>query len=209
MMREGRDAMDRLVEDHFGHPSAGAASASGRAAGFPVDVVERDKAFVVRASLPGVAPEKVDVTIHEDRLTIRAEIGQARSSQSDHWLLRERFAGKVERTIRLPHAIDAEHTEAVAEFGVLTLTIPKLERRHQIKIGGAPSDGAAKRNPSEVDPTKLDPSTVAVPAQVGTNQKEQVPLVHAADTPAHDLVSADSESSFPASDPPSWTPERA
>jgi HSP20 family protein len=103
----------------------------------PLDVSETADAFVVRASLPGVRPEDVQVTVHGDTLSIQAEVGQEQEREGETWHLRERRRGTFRRTVTLPVPVDADRATAEHEHGVLRLTLPKAEsaRPKQIRVG--------------------------------------------------------------------------
>ena len=71
----------------------------------PMDVIERDDAFEVRASVPGVKPDDVEVVIQGERLTVRAECRREEENRTDSWLMREQRFGTMQRTITLPSAV--------------------------------------------------------------------------------------------------------
>ena len=67
----------------------------------PLDIEENEDNFVVKASLPGFAPEDVKVEVEDGVLTIRAEHASEEEQEREGWHLRERYAGTVERKLRL------------------------------------------------------------------------------------------------------------
>ena len=95
----------------------------------PVDVVQEDDDVVVRASLPGVKPEDIEVTIEEGRLTIKAEGKAEHEEGHGSYLIRERRAGRFHRALRLPDSLETDKAETRYEDGVLTITFPKMESR--------------------------------------------------------------------------------
>lgn len=100
----------------------------------PLDVVKDGESFVVKASLPGVDPDKIEVTVGERGLEIKAS-AQAESAESkDGVLLRERRTGAFYRSIRLPDAIDREKAESNYKDGVLTITLPRRESDRTRKL---------------------------------------------------------------------------
>ena len=136
-----REAMNNLVEESFVRsPRAG-----GGAAGLAVDVRETAEGFEVMASVPGVAPEDVDITVLGDTLHIRGERREEREEREDggRWLVRERRFGAFERAIGLPAAVRADAAEAQFKDGVLTITLPKAEeakpRSIPVRGAGSPS----------------------------------------------------------------------
>ena len=91
----------------------------------PLDIEEHDDSFVIKASVPGFAPEDLKIEVEQDTLTIRAE--QEGEDVREDWHLRERFSGNLERKLRLGKNVDVEAIEASLEHGVLTLTLSKVE----------------------------------------------------------------------------------
>jgi len=131
-----RDAMNTLLQDSFVRPNG--LSGSNAPAALPLDVSEIEDAFVVKASLPGIKPEDVQITVHGDTLTIRGESKAEQEKKGEQWLLRERRFGSYQRSVSLATPVDSDRAQASFEHGVLTLTLPKSEaaKPRQIKIGG-------------------------------------------------------------------------
>lgn len=132
-----RDAMDSLLQESFVRPFG--LTADGAPAALALDVSENDNELVVKASLPGVKPEDVQITVQEDVLTIRGESKAEEEKKGQTWRLRERRFGAVERSISLPVVVDPDKARAQFEHGVLTLTLPKSEaaKPKQIKVSAA------------------------------------------------------------------------
>ena len=121
-----RQAMDRLFDDTMFRPFAGIAGTEY--ARLPLDVRTTADALLVDASLPGVAPEDVDITVENGTLTIKAQETADRSSDEGGWLVREISRGSVMRTVTLPTGLEADKAEATFEHGVLRLRIPKADQ---------------------------------------------------------------------------------
>jgi HSP20 family protein len=121
-----RSAMDRLFEESFIRPGA---MGSGLLAAemLPVDVIESDDKVVVQATVPGVKPEDIEVTLTGDLLTIKGEFKSEIREEKANYLRQERRMGSFSRRIGLPAGIDADKVEASFENGVLTLEMPKRE----------------------------------------------------------------------------------
>ncbi len=119
-----RQAMDRLFEDSIVRPARFLGEGPGRVT-LPLDVYETRDTIIVRASLPGVKPEDVDVTMEGNTLTIRGEIKAP--PEEGTYLLQEQRYGPFSRSLELGTAIQPEKAEASFHNGVLTLTIPKAE----------------------------------------------------------------------------------
>ena len=95
----------------------------------PVDVQEGDDNIVVQASLPGVSPEAIQVTIDDGVLTISSESQEEQETEHRSYLVRERRNGSYRRSIRLPDSADPDKAESSYEHGVLTVTFPKQEAK--------------------------------------------------------------------------------
>lgn len=113
-----------------------------------MDVAETENEFVVKASLPGVKPEDVQITIQGDALSIRGEGRQEEEHKDGRWHLRERRFGAFQRSLSLGTPVDADKAQADYEHGVLTLRLPKSEasKPRQIKIGGQGAGRIGKGN---------------------------------------------------------------
>jgi HSP20 family protein len=129
-----RDAVSSLLQESFVRP--GGIGGGGGPATLPLDVHETENEFVVKASLPGLKPEDVQLTVHGDTVTIRGETKAEEEKKGQTWHLRERRSGTFQRSVSLATPIDADKAHARFEHGVLTLTLPKTEkaRPKQIKV---------------------------------------------------------------------------
>jgi HSP20 family protein len=92
-----------------------------------LDVIENVNEFVVKASLPGVQPDDLDITFTNDTLTIQGEVKQDEVKEDTNYHLHERFHGKLYRQVRMPVEVDANLIQASFDAGVLTLHLPKAE----------------------------------------------------------------------------------
>ena len=177
-----RDAMSRLLEESFVRPAAVGALPAGTALGFPVDVEQGQNEYIVRASLPGFAPEEVDVTLTGDVLTIRAEHRRQQERQDRNYLVRERRAGAVVRTIALPERVRADQAQARFENGELVLTLPTAPEsrptRIQINAGGGRQQQGAASDQAQVRPSGVQAGPDTGPGQHG-GQGEPIPQVQA------------------------------
>jgi HSP20 family protein len=102
--------------------------------GLPVDVVETDDEYVVKASLPGINPDDIEITYDQNILTIKGEVKSEDESEDGRYHVRERRYGSFCRNLRLPAAIDAEQIDASYENGVLKLKLPKSEEAKPKRI---------------------------------------------------------------------------
>jgi HSP20 family protein len=90
-----------------------------------LDVAEDDKAYTVKASMPGVKPEDIEVTLANNVLTIKGEAKEDKTINKGSYHLRERRYGSFMRRVALPLAADVEKVEAACDNGVLTVHAPK------------------------------------------------------------------------------------
>ncbi len=100
---------------------------SGQGPGHPirVDVQDNDKAYTVKAEVPGVDKENLQVSIDGHTVTIKAEVKQEQTDKDASWLRCERYYGASSRSFSLPHEVDEAQSKAKYDNGVLTLTLPK------------------------------------------------------------------------------------
>jgi HSP20 family protein len=130
-----RQAMDRLMEDAFVAPARRLGiGQGGEDGGLDLDLYEDDDAVVVTASLPGVKPEDVDVSVQGDVLTIRGETRFEQETERGRWHRRERRVGSFHRRIVLPCPVNTDGAEARFENGILNLRLPKAEEAKERKI---------------------------------------------------------------------------
>jgi len=120
------DAVDRLFENSFVRSSqAWDDEPRQRVYRLPLDVYSTAEEIVLTASLPGLTPDEVSISVDGDRLTIEGEL-RAPLENVDY-IFRERPYGKFTRVLTLNVPIDADKAEAEFENGVLTLVLPKAE----------------------------------------------------------------------------------
>jgi HSP20 family protein len=107
----------------------------------PLDVVENDDEFVVKADVAGMDPENIEITFTENNLSLKGEIldEQEEEDEEGRYHLRERRYGTFSRTISMPGTVDVENIAAETENGILKIHLPKKEevkpRRIEVKGG--------------------------------------------------------------------------
>ena len=136
-LRRMQENMDHLWRG-FSQPSGGNGEMEGWA--IPLDVVQDGDNIIVQASLPGVNPSDLSVTIENDVLTIRGQTTGESERQEGNYLMRERHTGSFHRSLRLPETLDVEKAQTSYDYGVLTVAFPKVEakqaRQLAINVGG-------------------------------------------------------------------------
>jgi HSP20 family protein len=104
-----------------------------------VNISEDQDRIYVRAELPGVSPENLEITIHEGNLILRGERRIPTEEKEVNFHRREREAGFFRRVVRLPGAIDPAKVEATCKDGILTLKLAKPEQVKPRKIKVKPA----------------------------------------------------------------------
>ncbi len=133
-----RDAMDRLFEQSIVRPQR-AADAGGMAGArlMPVDVYENDSDYIIKAYVPGVKAEDVEISAERETVSIKAHVPgevEKEEAKSYKWFAAELGYGDVVRVLTMPAAIDAAKIEAQVENGVLIVVVPKAEEAKPKKI---------------------------------------------------------------------------
>lgn len=99
-----------------------------------LDLTETDKEFVIRAEVPGVPRENLDVHLEGEIMTLTGHREKNIRETNENILWEEREAGKFIRTIRLPKAVEPNKVEAHYSDGILTVRLPKAETAVKNKI---------------------------------------------------------------------------
>jgi len=118
-----RDTMDRMLDNYFGRS---ALSFEGYGV-IDLDMYQTDDEIVVEASIPGIKPEDINISIAGEVLTIKGEVEQEKETKNADYHIQERRFGSFSRSVTLPTMVVAD--KAVADFknGILKLTLPKAE----------------------------------------------------------------------------------
>jgi len=117
-------AFDRLFDDTAFRPLAWGGTAESR---LPLDISSTEEAVTVEAALPGVRPEDVEITVHQDNLTIGVKEQAERETQEGERVYRELRRSNGTRTLTLPSGMDTENASATFDNGMLRLSIPRAE----------------------------------------------------------------------------------
>lgn len=140
--------MDRLFEEYLPHRwlhqfrlgrpgSLAAHSLSPFAGKTPtVDVIDREGDFLIKAELPGVGKEDINITIADNTLTLEAKMSKEEKEEKGEYFRREICRGSYQRTLALPAAVKENEAKATFKNGVLELIVPKVEKtkRSTIKV---------------------------------------------------------------------------
>jgi HSP20 family protein len=93
-----------------------------------IDLFQTNEDVVVKAALPGMTAEDVEISVTGDALTIKGEIRQKEEKEDASYLIREQRYGRFERSLMLPTQVQSDKAKAEFENGVLTITLPKAEQ---------------------------------------------------------------------------------
>ncbi|HEX6269087.1 MAG TPA: Hsp20/alpha crystallin family protein [Anaerolineales bacterium] len=118
-----REAMDRLFDDAFTRPLSTRDGWSAPA----IDMYQTDDEIVVKAMLPGMKADEVQISVNGDVLTLRGETKHEEEKKEKAWHIREHRYGQFERSVPLPTQVKADQANAEFENGILTITLPKAE----------------------------------------------------------------------------------
>jgi HSP20 family protein len=124
---------DRLFDTTLRTPAAVAHDWS-----IALDVTENEDAYVVKAIVPGINPDDLDVTLENNVLTLKGEVKSDETVEGEQVHIRERRYGSFSRSIRFPVDVNGESVSASYEHGILTLEVPKAEevkpKRIEVKV---------------------------------------------------------------------------
>ena len=125
-----RRAMNRRVRaTGLARPDLARLDTEKREWAIPLDVVEQEDELLVRASIPGVKVDDINVSIENRVLTIKAETKTETEHKEGGYLMRERRSGSFLRSLRLPESVDSDNAKTTYNDGVLTVSLPKAESK--------------------------------------------------------------------------------
>ncbi len=132
---EMRSHMDRLLGGVFGGTPAGTTFGDGVWAP-AVDIYESKDSFVVKAELPGMKQEDIQITLVENTLTLKGERRHEHEAREEGYTHIERVYGTFQRSFTLPSVVDAGKVRAKYRDGVLEIELPKKEeaKPKEIKV---------------------------------------------------------------------------
>jgi HSP20 family protein len=100
----------------------------------PINIYDDGESFIARAEIPGVEPDKLDITVTGDTLTLRGERDVAEGGETCCYHRRERSAGEFKRAFTLPEQVDSSKVVAQTINGVLEILLPRAEQAKQRKV---------------------------------------------------------------------------
>jgi HSP20 family protein len=137
-----RNTVDQLINDSFGTESFRTTwprSGNGQeiAQPMPLDVYATDDRVVVLAAVPGMRPEDLELTVHQNTVSLSGKIGSVSDSEEAKgatWYVHELANGAFRRSITLPFPVNSDQTEAAFQNGILRVVLPKAESAKPRKI---------------------------------------------------------------------------
>lgn len=125
-----RDAMDRLFEDSVITP---------KSVGMPkIDVKDKKDHVEVKAELPGISEDELDIEVCDGVMTISGEKKDEKEEEKEGYYYKESHSGSFSRSFTLPAEVDEEKADADMDKGVLTITLPKIKPKKAKKVSVKP-----------------------------------------------------------------------
>jgi len=163
-------AMDRLFNDSL-TAGTGRRRSSGEMFGvigegfLPLDVYQTDKEWIIRAGVPSVDPQQVEITCDGNTLRIQGEVKPPQNMKSENYWMRENFYGAFSREITLPEETVCDQSKAEFQNGMLVLTLPKAQ----------PSKSQMKKIPVTAGATSGSASSSSAPSATTNTANPPVP----------------------------------
>lgn len=99
-----------------------------------IDLYETENEFVVQSAVAGVKPDDLDISIENDKLSIKGVRAQKVKEEGKKYLYQECYWGAFSRDVILPSEVDPSRTQALLKEGILTIRLPKIDREKKRKI---------------------------------------------------------------------------
>jgi HSP20 family protein len=153
-----QNEMNRLFNSFFDTPGAGESAGTLRRWVPPMDLIETETEFVLKADLPGMSEADVNIELDDNVLTISGERKSDHEERKAGYYRVERSSGSFRRSLTLPEGVDPASVKATFDRGVLEVSIPKpeqkLPRKVQIQVGGsnAPAESPAIEGSETAEP---------------------------------------------------------
>lgn len=133
---KAEEDIHRMMRDFWKKPFGFGAGETlpWRMGAIPIGLSETDKELIARAELPGFSKEEIKLKITENTIEISAEKKKQLLQRGKNFFRRERSFGATKRTMALPYAVKPDETKAKFENGILTVVMPKAEKRKAKEI---------------------------------------------------------------------------
>ena len=111
------------------------ATATGPAIGLPIDLIDKENELVLKADLPGIKKEDIDISLDNDEsISIKGKTEEQHKEDDGNFYYSERSVASYSRTITLPCKVDEKRVRAALKNGVLTVHLPKLKESSDQKV---------------------------------------------------------------------------
>ena len=123
-------ALDQLTHPRWGGTQFDLGSRASLASSMPIDVYATGDEAVLIAAVPGMQPDDLELTVHQNTVTLRGTVRSAADAEETKhatWYVSELGSGTFQRSVTLPFPIDADHAQATFEHGLVRVTLPKAE----------------------------------------------------------------------------------
>ncbi|MDB5446167.1 MAG: type effector protein [Phenylobacterium sp.] len=171
--------INRLFDEALRGPApAAAADQGGNFVPAQINVAETEDEYRVTAELPGLSGDDVEVLLDDDLLTIRGEKRFERRDDKENYHLVECAYGTVQRSLRLPAAVDPQQVQATFENGLLRITLPKSkaqERARRIQVQAAAGAQAGRLAPDGRKPNGNGDGDAGSPGSPGRQDAGSAP----------------------------------
>lgn len=131
-----RDAMDRLFDESFWSPFSLMERGNQEMQSFlpRVDVSETDNEVKIRADIPGIDPDKVNIEVSEDSIHLSGSVEKSNEEKGENYYRMERQSGQFSREFILPSKVDTNSVDAKAKNGVITINLKKQPSEQKKKV---------------------------------------------------------------------------
>ena len=99
-----------------------------------IDVYQTPTEIVLQTIVAGVKPEDLEITINREMVTVRGKREQTKTVGDDNYFFQELYWGSFSRSVVLPEEIDVEEAEATEQHGLLTIRLPKIDKKKTQKL---------------------------------------------------------------------------
>lgn len=99
-----------------------------------VDVYQTPDSIIVKALIPGVQPGSIDISLTREMMTVSGSREDEREVEEDGYFQRELYWGAFSRTVLLPEEVDVDGADAQEKYGVLTIRLPKINKKRETKL---------------------------------------------------------------------------
>ena len=151
-----QNEMNRLFNTFFEAPAPGNSNSNGRRWLPAMDLLETGDHFVLRADLPGLSEQDVNIELEDNVLTISGERKAEHEERKEGYYRVERASGLFKRSLTLPEGVDPESVGAQFDLGVLEVRIPKPEEHKPRKVAISVDGGSSE--PKTIEGTESNES---------------------------------------------------